>query len=157
VLDNYLGDFLSHHVKPVQEVCGHRTHLQLELPERVVAIREKRDLLVHQQTLRLQHLIQTSLGFGLQRLHKPKALMRRGLGIFILAKAQTLLPTMTSKFCCLSHQWRTYPPSMPTVKAPSGCGKRTQSLGLPSVKQGGSSPNSLPVAWPPCVCHNAGF
>src|SRR4029450_11603521 len=57
-------------------------------------------------------------------------------------KLSTLLPTMTSKLCYLSHQWRTYPPSMPTVKAPSGCGKRTQLLGLPSIKQGCSSPNS---------------
>ena len=40
-------------VKPVQEVRGHWTHLQLELPKRVVAIREKRDLLVPLQTLRV--------------------------------------------------------------------------------------------------------
>ena len=40
-----------------------------------------------------------------------------------------LLPTMTSKLCFLSTQWRTYPPSMPrTVKEPSGRGKSSHSL-----------------------------
>src|SRR4029434_10141842 len=50
------------------------------------------------------------------------------------AKLNILLPTMTSKLCFLSNQLRTYPPSRPTLKEPSGKGKRSQSLGLPSIK-----------------------
>ena len=65
--DNYLGDFLSHEVKPVQDMRGLGAHLQLKFPQCVVAIREKGDLLVHLQALRLQHLIQTSLRLGIQR------------------------------------------------------------------------------------------
>src|SRR4029453_16382724 len=71
----------------------------------------------------------------------PRRLCDRDLASSSSPKLRTLLPTMTSKLCCLSNQWRTYPPSMPTVKAPSGCGKRTQLLGLPSIK-----PDALFVA-----------
>ena len=70
---------------------GLGAHLQLKFPQLVVPIREKGDLLVHLQALRLQHLIQTSLRLGIKRLHKPKALVRGRLLIFILCKASHTL------------------------------------------------------------------
>src|SRR5215475_7537456 len=66
---------------PVQDMRGLGTHLQLELPKRVVAIREKRDRLVHLELFRVQHLVETALRLGVQGLHKPKALER---GRFVL-------------------------------------------------------------------------
>ena len=85
--DNYSGDFLSHEMKPVQDMRGLWAHLQLEFPKRVVAIGEKGDLLVHLYVLRLQHLIQTSLGLCVQRLHKPKALERGRPVLFFLSQS----------------------------------------------------------------------
>src|SRR5215470_3029360 len=66
---------------PIQYMKGLGTHLQLELPKRVVAIREKRDRLVHLEVWRVQHLVETALRLGVQGLHKPKALER---GRFVL-------------------------------------------------------------------------
>src|SRR5215831_13408623 len=67
---------------PVQDMRGLGTHLQLELPKRVVAIREKRDRLVHLEVLRVQDLVETALRLGVQGLHKPKALERERLVLF---------------------------------------------------------------------------
>src|SRR5262249_22731821 len=44
--------------------------------------------------------------------------------------------------CFLSTQLRRYPPSIPTVKEPSGKGKSSQSRGSPSIQLACSSPNS---------------
>src|SRR6266851_6081129 len=73
---------------------------------------------------------------------KPKRLLEGVLFASSSPQARVLLPTMTSKWCCFAHQLRTYPPSMPTLHDPSGRGKRSHSLGLPSRKHGCSSPNS---------------
>src|SRR5712691_4240250 len=73
---------------------------------------------------------------------QPKRLLEGGLSASSSPKARVLLPTMTSKLCFFAHQLRTYPPSMPTLNDPSGRGKRSHSLGLPSIKQGCSSPSS---------------
>src|SRR5262249_45253367 len=68
---------------PVKDMRGLGTHLQLELPKRVVAIREKRDRLVHLEVLRVQHLVETALRLGVQGLHKPKALERGRFALFL--------------------------------------------------------------------------
>src|SRR5712691_7248506 len=78
-------------MKPVQNMCGFWAHLPLKFPQLVIAIREKRDLLVHLEVLRVQHLIQTPLGFGIQRLDKPKAFERGRPVLFTLSKAQHTL------------------------------------------------------------------
>src|SRR6266705_3926237 len=78
-------------MKPVQYMRGLWAHLQLKFPQLVVAIREKGDLLVHLEVLGLQHLIQTPLGLGIQRLDKPKALERGRPVRFTLSKAQHTL------------------------------------------------------------------
>src|SRR5262244_2059960 len=105
-----------------------RAHLELERTKRVVAIREKGNVLVHLQALRVQHLLQASFRFRIQRLHKTKAFAGGFLVVFLFSKLSVLLPTMTSKWCFFAHQLRTSPPSMPTLNAPSGRGKRSHSL-----------------------------
>src|SRR6266446_4736236 len=67
-----------------------RAHLELERTKRVVAIREKGNVLVHLQALRVQHLIQASFRLRIQRLHKTKAFAGGCLVCFILSKAQRL-------------------------------------------------------------------
>src|SRR6266702_6508797 len=78
-------------MKPVQDMRGLWAHLPLQCPQRVIAIREKGDLLVHLYVLRVQHLIQTPLGLGIQRLDKPKALERGRPVLYTLSKAQHTL------------------------------------------------------------------
>src|SRR2546425_2563676 len=82
---------LHREMKPVQDMRGLWAHLPLQCPQRVVAIREKGDLLVHLYVLRVQHLIQTPLGLGIQRLNKPKALERGRPVLYTLSKAQHTL------------------------------------------------------------------
>src|SRR4029453_18204227 len=77
---------------PNQYMKGLGTHLHLELPKRVVAIREKRDRLVHLEVLRVQYLVETAFRLGVQFLHKPKALERgRFVLFFTLAKTPDTL------------------------------------------------------------------
>src|SRR6266567_4476081 len=78
-------------MKPVQDMRGLWAHLPLQCPQLVIAIREKGDLLVHLEVLRVQHLIQTPLGLGIQRLDKPKALARGRPVLYTLSKAQHTL------------------------------------------------------------------
>jgi hypothetical protein len=70
---------------------GLRAHLELERTQGVVAIREKGNVLVHLQALRVQHLIQASLRLRLQRLHKTKPFAGECLVCFVLSKAQHTL------------------------------------------------------------------
>src|SRR5215510_7728174 len=65
---------LHREVIPVQNVSRLGTHLELELPQRVVTIREKGNGLVHLYVLRMQHLVQTALGLRIEGLYKAKAL-----------------------------------------------------------------------------------
>src|SRR5438309_7243042 len=78
-------------MKPVQNMRGLRAHLELEFPQRVVAIREKGKVLIHLQTLRVQHLIQASFRLRIQRLHKTKAFAGGCLVCFLLSKTQRTL------------------------------------------------------------------
>src|SRR5262249_9865996 len=87
---------------PIQYMKGLGTHLQLELPKRVVAIREKRDRLVHLDVLRVQHLVETALRLGVQGLHKPKALERgRFVLFFTLVKTPDTLAHNDLEFMLL--------------------------------------------------------
>src|SRR5712691_3288841 len=74
-------------MKPVQYMRGLWAHLPLKFPQLVISIREKGDRLVHLEVLRVQHLIQTPLGLGIQRLDKPKALERGRPVLCTLSKA----------------------------------------------------------------------
>jgi hypothetical protein len=51
VPDSYSGSFLSHQVKPIEEVLGVRVEIELKITYRVPTIGEKRDLLVHLMAL----------------------------------------------------------------------------------------------------------
>jgi hypothetical protein len=77
------------------------------LPQRVITIGQQRDRLVHLEVLRVQHLVQTALRLGIQRLDKSKPLERGRLAFFILCITQDTLATMTSNLCFLSNQLRT--------------------------------------------------
>src|SRR5712691_13277279 len=90
-------------MKPVQYMRGLWAHLPLKCPQLVIAIREKGDLLVHLEVLRVQHLIQTPLGLGIQRLDKPKALERGRPVLFTLSKAQDTLADDDLEVMLLVH------------------------------------------------------
>ena len=72
MLDDYLGDFLSHEVKPVEQMVGFRAQVELEIPDRVAPIGEKLDLLVHLETLRLEEFEEAALGFLIIGLYEGK-------------------------------------------------------------------------------------
>src|SRR5467141_1329673 len=97
-----------------------RAHLELERTKRVVAIREKGNVLVHLQALRAQHLIQASFRLRIQRLHKTKAFAGGSLVVFIFSKAQRTLPHNDLEVVLLREPVAHVPPSMPTLNAPSG-------------------------------------
>src|SRR5215510_11450393 len=79
-------------MKPVQDMRRLGAHLQLELTQCVIAIGKKRNLLVHLQALRVQHLMQASLRLGVViRLYKPKTFVPEDLVIFTLANPQRTL------------------------------------------------------------------
>src|SRR5262245_65983771 len=87
---------------PIQYMKGLGTHLHLKLPQRVVAIREKRDRLVHLEVLRVQHLVETALRLGVQCLQKPKALERGRLVLFFtLVKTPDTLANNELEFMLL--------------------------------------------------------
>src|SRR5215475_14968938 len=90
-------------MKPVQDMRGLWAHLPLQCPQLVIAIREKGDLLVHLYVLRVQHLIQTPLGLGIQRLDKSKALERGCPVLFTLSKAQHTLADNDLEVMLLVH------------------------------------------------------
>src|SRR6266508_3556347 len=60
---------LHREMKPVQNMRGLWAHLKLKRTKRVVAIRQKGNVLVHLQALRVQHLIQASFRLRIQCLH----------------------------------------------------------------------------------------
>src|SRR5205085_694157 len=66
-------------MKPIEEMLGLWVEIQLEISDRIAAIREKRELLVHLMALRLQHLEQAPFRFRIESLHKPKALAGRNI------------------------------------------------------------------------------
>jgi hypothetical protein len=68
-------------VVPVENMLGLWAYVELEVTDGVTAVGEERDLLVQLHPLRLQDLKQAPFRFGVQRLHKAKALARRDLGI----------------------------------------------------------------------------
>src|SRR5213592_3949915 len=119
-----------------------RAHLELERPQRVVAIREKGNVLVHLQALRVQHLIQASFRLRIKRLHKTKAFAGGALVVFIFSKAQCTLTHNNLDVVLLREPVAHVPPVHADLEAPSGRGKRSLSPGLPSIKHGCSSPNS---------------
>jgi hypothetical protein len=82
VPDNYSGDFLSHHVEPIEQVLGLGIEIQLEVTDGVAPIGEKRDLLIQLMALGLEHLKEPALRFLVIRLDEGKTLAgdrRRGL------------------------------------------------------------------------------
>src|SRR5262249_8265325 len=68
-----------------------RAHIELEIADRVAAVREKRDLLVQLKALRLQDLVQAPFRFGVHGLHKAKTLARGRLLILVASKGQGAL------------------------------------------------------------------
>src|SRR6266446_7439999 len=61
---------------------------ELEIADRVAAVREKRDLLVQLKALRLQDLIQAPLRFGVHGLHKAKTLAGGRLLVLVASEGQ---------------------------------------------------------------------
>ena len=87
--DNYSSDFLSHHMKPIEQVIGFRAQIELDIPYSVATIREKLDLLIRLHPLGLQDLEQAAFGLRVKGLHKAKAL--RGYPETTLGKTLYLL------------------------------------------------------------------
>src|SRR5712691_2848909 len=130
------------HMKPVQNMRGLRTHLQLKRTKRVVAVCQKGISWFICKPCECNTSYKRRFGFVSSVCTKPKRLLEGALSASFSVKLSVLLPTMTSKLCFLANQLRTSPPSMPPVNAPSGRGKRSQSPGLPSIKHWCSSPSS---------------
>jgi hypothetical protein len=61
-------------MKPVQQVFGLRSKIQLHVPHVLATIREELHLLIHLQPLRAQHFAQSAPGFFIVGLHKSEAL-----------------------------------------------------------------------------------
>src|SRR5712691_7926306 len=72
--DNYLGDFLSHHMKPIEQMLGLRIEVELEVAYGITAIGQKRDLLVQLVALGLEHLEEAAFGFLVIGLDESKTL-----------------------------------------------------------------------------------
>ena len=62
VPDSYSGSFLSHQMKPIEEVLGLWAEVQLEVAHRVPAVGEKGELLIHLEALGFQDLEQAAFG-----------------------------------------------------------------------------------------------
>src|SRR5215510_7043035 len=92
MLDNYLGDFLSHEVKPVEQVLCFGTEVELHIANGVTPIGEKLNLLVHLEALGLKQLEQPVLWLLVVRLDKGKALAGRGGVVFAASERQDALP-----------------------------------------------------------------
>src|SRR5262245_3561786 len=95
---------LHRHVMPVQEMRRLGTHLELELPQCVITIGKKGDLLVHLEVLRSQYFVETAFRLGIQGLHKPKALERGCLVLFFtLVKTPDTLADNDFELTLLVH------------------------------------------------------
>jgi hypothetical protein len=75
---------------PVKDLLGFRAHIELEVTDCVAAVRQKCHLLVHLHALRLQDLKQAPSLFGVERLHKVKALAGGGPSSLFCLKARVL-------------------------------------------------------------------
>lgn len=67
-------------VEPVQNVLGVGTHAHLQVANGVAAVGEKRDALIHLQSLRSEHVVKTALRFGIEAADEPEALRLAGGG-----------------------------------------------------------------------------
>src|SRR5262245_43582254 len=72
-------------------MLGLWAHVELEVTDGVTAVGEEGNLLVQLHPLRLQDLKQAPFRFGVQRLHKAKALARRGLVVLIACEGKRIL------------------------------------------------------------------
>src|SRR4030095_5788245 len=79
-------------MKPVQNVLSFLTHIELQIADGVAAVREKRNLLVQLEPLRLQDLVQPAFRFGVHSLHKAKAFAGGGLLVLIAYEGERTLP-----------------------------------------------------------------
>src|SRR5262249_15591354 len=95
----------------------------------------------------MQHLIQAAFRLCLQRLHKTKAFAGGCLVCFILSKGMRTLAHNDFEIVLLREPVAHVPPVNAHLECPSGRGKRSHSPGLPSIKQGCSSPSSASRRW----------
>jgi hypothetical protein len=70
--DNDARDFLSHDMKPVQQMLGVGVQIELKLAHGVPAIGENGDLLVQLMPLRLEHFEEPTFRFLVKGLHERK-------------------------------------------------------------------------------------
>ena len=128
-------------MKPIQNMLCFRAHRALKLAHRVAAIREKRDLLVHLHPLGREDLMQPPFRFGVERLHKAKALARGGLVFLIAFESERTFPDNDLKVMLLGFPV----PHVASVNAhrdrPIWDGQGTNP-GTPSIKLHCSSPSS---------------
>jgi hypothetical protein len=89
--DNDTSDFLSHDMKPVQQMLGFRAEVPLEIPHGVSAMREKGELLIHLEPLGLPELEQAALGLRVNGLDKAKAPTRRDIFFVLLCEGEDTL------------------------------------------------------------------
>jgi hypothetical protein len=71
--DSYSGSFLSHEVKPVQQMLRLGIEVELEVAHCIPAVGQEGHLLVHLHTLRLQEVEQPAFGLRVVALDKAKA------------------------------------------------------------------------------------
>src|SRR5215510_10648946 len=72
-------------------MLGLWTHVELEVTDRVAAVREKCDLLIELHPLRREHLKQSPFRFGIKRLHEAKALAGGDIFFLIASEGQRTL------------------------------------------------------------------
>jgi hypothetical protein len=72
--DNDSSGFLSHDMKPIQQVFGLGIEIQLQLTHRIAAVRKKGYLLIHLHALGFEHLKHTPLRLGIVAMDKGKTL-----------------------------------------------------------------------------------
>jgi hypothetical protein len=71
--DNDLRDFLSHHMKPIEQMVGFGTEIQREIAHGVGAVRQKGDRLIHREALRRQQLKESAFRVLIIAMHEPHA------------------------------------------------------------------------------------
>jgi hypothetical protein len=86
--DNDASDFLSHQVKPIEEVLGLRAHTQLEVADGVAPVREEGRLLIHLVSVGPQHLEEPPFRLGGKGLDKAKAHARWDILLIRSGKGQ---------------------------------------------------------------------
>ena len=83
--DNDTSGFLSHYMKPIEEVFGLGVEIQLQLAHRIATIGEKGHMLIHLHALGFEHLEHTPFRLGIVAVNKGKA-FRCALGRDTLAR-----------------------------------------------------------------------